>query len=103
MTTHTEKLTNEYNELLMMDIEKLSAENKEWYYDTLHRLSIDITKFDIAQLQSVNTQIAAETDNLSEAIDKMTNTAMSDDIYLMLCNAISNSLSILESFLPATM
>ena len=99
MTTHLANLVDKYHNLILLDTESLSPEGKEKYVENMHKLEIMIPNLEAKQLHSVNQQVLSETANLNEAIDKLSNTALSDDIYLALCNAVSNSIDIIGSLL----
>ena len=105
MTTYlaSTSLTEKYHSLLFRDTEDLSAASLQQHNDTLHQLSVQITTLDTLQLRLVNEKIIAETQHLSSAIDKLMDTTLSDDTYLMLANAVQHSLAIMESLLPISL
>lgn len=104
MTTHlisaSTSLVEKYHGLLSRDTQGFSEEHLQQHNDTLHQLSVQITTLDTLQLRLVNEKILAETLHLNTAIDKLINTTINDDTYLVLVNAIHHSLAIMESLLP---
>lgn len=105
MATHlaSTSLTDKYHSLLSRDTEGFSEARLQQHNDTLHQLSVQITTLDTLQLRLVNEKIIAETQHLSGAIDKLMDTTLSDDTYLMLVNAVQHSLAIMESLLPVSL
>ena len=96
-------LTESYHTLLLVDTDGYTNEGLEKYFDNLHRVSVEITKLDTSKLQSVNELISKEAQNLHLIIEKLTHTAVNDDSYLMVLNAVNHSLQIMESVLPVAL
>jgi len=105
MTAHlaSTSLTEKYHSLLSRDTEGLSEASLHQHNDTLHQLSIQITTLDTLQLRLVNEKIIMETQHLGSAIDKLMNTTINDDTYLLLINAVQHSLALMESLLPISL
>jgi len=106
MATHlastTMSLQDKYHALLQADLSSCTPECLQTYYDSLHSLSLQITLFDIDQLKKANDVINNEMPQFHVVIEKLKETAVSDDVRVSMLNAINHALNLAESLVPVT-
>ena len=95
-------LQDKYHALLQLDLSSCTPECLQKYYDALHSLSLQITLFDIDQLKKANDAINNEMPHFHVVIEKLKQTAVTDDVRASMLNAINHTLNIAESLVPVT-
>ena len=97
-----EELKESHDHLLSLDIQDIPDDSKTQYLDTLHRLSMDLTTFEIVQLKSANDLIRQESEKINAAAERLVEVALNDKNFEITINVISDSLQVLENLVTVT-
>ncbi|PWQ95204.1 hypothetical protein [Leucothrix arctica] len=97
-----EELKESHDHLLSLDIQDIPDDSKTQYLDTLHRLSMDLTTFEIVQLKSANDLIRQESEKINAAAERLVEVALNDKNFEITINVISDSLQVLENLVTIT-
>ena len=97
-----EELKESHDHLLSLDIQDIPDDSKTQFLDTLHRLSMDLTTFEIVQLKSANDLIRQESEKINAAAERLVEVALNDKNFEITINVISDSLQVLENLVTVT-
>ena len=97
-----EELKESHDHLLSLDIQDIPDNSKTQYLDTLHRLSMDLTTFEIVQLKSANDLARQESEKINAATERLVEVALNDKNFAIAINVISDSLQVLENLVTVT-